>query len=205
MQPNAAGGAFSGTRASYVALSAITILALALICSIWTSEVSGTISLLGIMAVYLASQELLVLFMVFVPASIIVDIIRLAGVPHSVHGRGWLVFLQLLEMTAKVAGGVFAWSLHRSVATGEGLGGYAAPSFAAPAAPYPAGPTGPASSAYQRVEDPFSTAYAPPRHDMAHSPPPAQPAQQQQQQQQQPQQQQQQQPPQPAAPNHDLV
>jgi hypothetical protein len=30
-------------------------------CSIWTSEVSGTISLLGIMAVYLASQELLVL------------------------------------------------------------------------------------------------------------------------------------------------
>jgi hypothetical protein len=41
-------------------------------------------------------------FMVFVPASIIVDIIRLAGVPHSVHGRGWLVFLQLLEMAAKV-------------------------------------------------------------------------------------------------------
>jgi hypothetical protein len=31
------------------------------VCSIWTSEVSGTISLLGIMAVYLASQELLVL------------------------------------------------------------------------------------------------------------------------------------------------
>jgi hypothetical protein len=42
-------------------------------------------------------------FMVFVPASIIVDIIRLAGVPHSVHGRGWLVFLQLLEMAAKVS------------------------------------------------------------------------------------------------------
>jgi hypothetical protein len=41
--------------------------------------------------------------MVFVPASIIVDIIRLAGVPHSTHGRGWLVFLQLLEMAAKVS------------------------------------------------------------------------------------------------------
>lgn len=42
-------------------------------------------------------------FMVFVPASIVVDIIRLAGVPHTVHGRGWLVFLQLLEMAAKVS------------------------------------------------------------------------------------------------------
>eukprot|EP00882_Tetradesmus_deserticola_P011549 GHRQ01012216.1.p1 GENE.GHRQ01012216.1~~GHRQ01012216.1.p1 ORF type:complete len:204 (+),score=94.90 GHRQ01012216.1:605-1216(+) len=203
MQPNAAGGAFSGTRASYVALSAITILALALICSIWTSEVSGTISLLGIMAVYLSSQELLVLFMVFVPTSIIVDIIRLSGVPHGVRGRGWLIFLQLLEMAAKVAGGAFAWSLHRSVATGEGLGGYASPGFAAPAAPYPPGPTGPASSAYQRVEDPFSTAYAPPRHDVAPSLPSAQLAQQQQQQQHPQQQQQQQQPP--AAPHHDLV
>ncbi|WIA28385.1 hypothetical protein OEZ86_010931 [Tetradesmus obliquus] len=200
MQPNAAGGAFSGTRASYVALSAITILALALICSIWTSEVSGTISLLGIMAVYLASQELLVLFMVFVPASIVVDIIRLAGVPHTVHGRGWLVFLQLLEMAAKVAGGVFAWSLHRSVATGEGLGTYASPSYAAPPAPYPSGPAGPASSAYQRVEDPFSTAYAPPRHQAAQSPQPVQQQRQQQQHSQVPPS-----PAAPAAPHHDLV
>lgn len=41
-------------------------------------------------------------FMVFAPASILVDIIRLAAVPHETHGRGWLVFLQLLGMAAKV-------------------------------------------------------------------------------------------------------
>jgi hypothetical protein len=51
----------------------------------------------------LLCAALLLQFMVFVPASIIVDIIRLAGVPHTVHGRGWLVFLQLLEMAAKVS------------------------------------------------------------------------------------------------------
>jgi hypothetical protein len=41
-------------------------------------------------------------FMVFVPASIIIDIIRLSGTSHSLSGRGWLIFLQLLEMAAKV-------------------------------------------------------------------------------------------------------
>ena len=40
--------------------------------------------------------------MVFAPASILVDVIRLAAVPATVHGRGWLVFLQLLGMAAKV-------------------------------------------------------------------------------------------------------
>jgi hypothetical protein len=40
-------------------------------------------------------------FLVFAPASTIIDIVRLAAVPHSVHGRGWLVLLTLLEMAAK--------------------------------------------------------------------------------------------------------
>jgi hypothetical protein len=48
----------------------------ALLCSIWTTDVSGSIALLGLFAVYMASQELLMLFMVFIPASILVDFMR---------------------------------------------------------------------------------------------------------------------------------
>lgn len=41
-------------------------------------------------------------FVVFTPASVIVDIIRLSAVDHAVRGRPWLIFLQILEMVAKV-------------------------------------------------------------------------------------------------------
>lgn len=51
----------------------------ALLCSIWTTDVSGSIALLGLFGIYMASQELLVLFMVFVPASILVDLMRGLG------------------------------------------------------------------------------------------------------------------------------
>ncbi len=52
---------WSGTRASYVALSAISILALSLLTSIWLSDTSGSVALLGLLSVYLTSQELLML------------------------------------------------------------------------------------------------------------------------------------------------
>lgn len=49
---------------------------------------SGSIALLGLFAVYMASQELLVLFMVFIPASILVDLVRgLGGEPVGLHAR----------------------------------------------------------------------------------------------------------------------
>lgn len=51
----------------------------ALLCSIWTTDASGSIALLGLFAVYLASQELLVLYMVFLPGSILVDLMRGLG------------------------------------------------------------------------------------------------------------------------------
>jgi hypothetical protein len=55
------GNVFSGQRASYIALAAISTLAIALLSSIWESDVSGSIALLGLLAVYLASNELLTL------------------------------------------------------------------------------------------------------------------------------------------------
>ncbi len=66
MLPSLTGGpsvpaAFQGQRASYVALSAITTLALALLTSIWASDVSGSTAVMGLFAVYLASSELLLL------------------------------------------------------------------------------------------------------------------------------------------------
>jgi hypothetical protein len=56
-----AGGAYTGSHASYVALSSITVLALALLSSVWTSDVSGTVGIIGLISVYLGSQEVLML------------------------------------------------------------------------------------------------------------------------------------------------
>ncbi|PNH08516.1 hypothetical protein TSOC_004916 [Tetrabaena socialis] len=151
--------AFQGQRASYVALAAITTLALALLTSIWASDVSGSTAVMGLFAVYLASSELLLLYAIFSPASVVIDIIRLAVSTHGVHGRGWLIFFTVCEMAAKLAGGMLAWSLHRSAAQGEvpyqpvsqgtGLGGAAA-----------------AQGAYAHMPsaDPFA-AYQPPQSD----------------------------------------
>lgn len=162
---------FSGTRASYVALAAISTLAIALLSSIWEADVSGSIALLGLLAVYLASSELLLLYLVFTPASLIVDIIRLSVVPHYLGGRAWLIFFSILEMLCKVVGTLFAWSVHRSISSGDG--GYATVG---------GGPQAPNSSMYNRVEDPFAAAYAAPRNysgqGSVQAPSPAQQSQQ---------------------------
>ncbi|PNW70806.1 hypothetical protein CHLRE_17g734596v5 [Chlamydomonas reinhardtii] len=114
--------AFQGPRASYVALSAITTIGLTLLTSIWiySDGVSAVIALMGLLSIYLASSELLVLFTVFSSASVIIDIIRLSvSTHHLTRGRGWLLFFAILEMLCKVAGAVLAWSLHRSSTQGE--------------------------------------------------------------------------------------
>lgn len=67
-------------------MCAYTFCMQALLCSIWTTDVSGSIALLGLFAVYMASQELLVLFMVFIPASILVDLVR--GLGGEPTGKG---------------------------------------------------------------------------------------------------------------------
>lgn len=54
-------GGFQGERASYVALSAVTTLGLSLLTSIWQADVSAVVALLGLLAVYMASSEMLVL------------------------------------------------------------------------------------------------------------------------------------------------
>jgi hypothetical protein len=48
-----------------------------------------------------------------------VDLFRLGG-PKDLHHRGWLIFFQLLAIVAKVAGSLFAWSLHKSSAAAGG-------------------------------------------------------------------------------------
>lgn len=52
----------------------------ALLCSIWSTDgASGAIALLGLFGVYIASQELLVLFLFFTPCSIVIDLMRGLG------------------------------------------------------------------------------------------------------------------------------
>lgn len=139
--------AFQGQRASYVALAAISTLGLALLTSIWSSDVSGSTAVMGLFAVYLASNELLMLYAIFSPACVVVAIIRLAVGPHPPHGRGWHIFFTVLEMSAQLAGGVLAWSLHKSATQAE--------------VPYrPLNQQAPSSSHVQQA-DPFSAFHPP--------------------------------------------
>ncbi|KAG2483276.1 hypothetical protein HYH03_017873 [Edaphochlamys debaryana] len=155
--------AFQGPRASYVALAAITTLALATLTSIWHADVSGAIAVVGLFAIYLASPELLLIYAIFSPSSVIVDIIRLS-VYHMGRGRGWLIFFTVCEMAAKLAGGVLAWSLHRSAGQGEvpyqpvstGHGGSG-------------GAGGAGAGGYAHSSDPFA-AYQPPQAEALHPP-----------------------------------
>lgn len=151
MQPSTrSNSVFSGPRASYVVLASATTLSLALLISIWTPDLSGATSLLGLVAIFTGSVELLLLYVIFSPASVVVDVIKLSVLSSSLRGRGWLIFFMVLEMLAKLVGTVFAWSMHRSISAGEDL-----------YAPI-AGQT--VEHNFQRtgVQDPFG-AYAPPR------------------------------------------
>jgi hypothetical protein len=58
---------YGGTRASYLALCATALLALALLSGLWTSDGSGTLGLLALTAVYIGSQELLLLVRSYTP------------------------------------------------------------------------------------------------------------------------------------------
>jgi hypothetical protein len=55
---------------------------LSLLCSIWHSDTSGTVALLGLLSIYMSSAELLLLFTVITPSSIIFDISRPGGRPQ---------------------------------------------------------------------------------------------------------------------------
>eukprot|EP01024_Parvocaulis_polyphysoides_P063933 TRINITY_DN7414_c3_g2_i1.p1 TRINITY_DN7414_c3_g2~~TRINITY_DN7414_c3_g2_i1.p1 ORF type:complete len:158 (-),score=20.00 TRINITY_DN7414_c3_g2_i1:159-632(-) len=82
------------------------ILGLALFSSIWESDVTGSIALLGIMAVICGNLELLLAYIFLNPLSIIFDIIRLA-----IHANWFIIVLDILEMLMKLIGMWFAWSL----------------------------------------------------------------------------------------------
>mmetsp|Transcript_9184 Transcript_9184/g.16116 ORF Transcript_9184/g.16116 Transcript_9184/m.16116 type:complete len:191 (-) Transcript_9184:642-1214(-) len=161
--------AFAGNRSTYLALSTVTILVLSVLTSIWHSDMSGSIAVLGLLSIYLSSSELLLLFVVLCPFSLVADTIRLSGPRLVNRGWAWLVFFTVCEMIAKIVGTIFAYSLHRSIGAGDGGGVYQ--SISAAAAGLPGGgamansgyrPAAPAAAPGH--DDPFAS-YAPPRAD----------------------------------------
>ncbi|KAG2429446.1 hypothetical protein HYH02_014028 [Chlamydomonas schloesseri] len=130
---------------------------------------------MGLLSIYLASSELLMLFAVFSGASVFIDIIRLSvSTHHLTRGRGWLLFFAILEMLCKLAGAVLAWSLHRSSAQGEQpyqpVGSSSAPHHHQGAAGS-SGTAGGGAAGYGHMPsaDPFA-AYQPPQPDALHPP-----------------------------------
>jgi hypothetical protein len=111
--------AFTGDKATTVVLSAITTLSLSLVISIWYGDWSSTVALIGLTSVYIGSSELLVLFFILSPISVIIDVIKLSSTAGLVRYHGFLVFLVVLEMLSKGIGAFMAWTLHVQLSSGE--------------------------------------------------------------------------------------
>lgn len=64
---------------------------------------------------------MLLLFTVFTPISVVVDIVRLVAGSHWEHYRGWLIFFTIVEMAIKLAGTLLSYSLYRTLTSGTGI------------------------------------------------------------------------------------
>ncbi|KAG1677339.1 hypothetical protein FOA52_010718 [Chlamydomonas sp. UWO 241] len=127
--------------------------------SIWHGDFSAVIAVIGLVAVYIGSAEMLALFGCLAPFSLVIDIIWMAvDYEHHHQAHGWLIFFTVLDMVAKVVGSVFAWSLYSS---GSSEAAYA------PVGSSPPSDWAPAGGGFAPHADPFASApgfggYAPP-------------------------------------------
>lgn len=110
---------FQGPPGGKLKSAATAQLLLALISTIWAPDVSGSLAVLGILAVVMSNHDLLKLYFYLTPASLLVDVLRLAVLTRPT-GYSILVMVQLLEMLAKVAGIYFAFDLYNLSAGVDG-------------------------------------------------------------------------------------
>ena len=94
---------YTGPRATYLVLCCISSLALTMLLSLWHGSFSGVVAVVALNAVYIGSSELLALYGLLAPASLVVDLVWIA-IDHKTHhsGHGWLVFFTLIDMLTKV-------------------------------------------------------------------------------------------------------
>ncbi len=88
LSPSAFGITTNSSRATYVVLSALTILALTLFTSVWHGDLSSSVAVIGLVSVYIGSVEMLAIFMVLAPCSLMSDIARLVASKGAVRGHG---------------------------------------------------------------------------------------------------------------------
>lgn len=113
---------FVSKTASNYNILVVAHLGLAVFTSIFDADVSAAIAVMGIISVINASVPLLFLYMLFAPATILVDIIRMAIAKPPAFG--FFVFLKILEMIAKGGAIFFGYQVYSSAASGENPGGY---------------------------------------------------------------------------------
>lgn len=113
--------------ASTFNILAVAHLGFAVFTSIFDADVSAAIAVMGIVAVLSANVPLLLLYLVFSPASILVDIIRMSIAPLEHKGAfGFFVFLKILEWLAKGGAVFFGYKVYSAASTAgpDGAGGY---------------------------------------------------------------------------------
>ncbi|GMH34167.1 hypothetical protein BSKO_02001 [Bryopsis sp. KO-2023] len=115
---------FLDKTASTFNLLVVAHLGFAVFTSIFDSDVSASIAVMGIVSVLSASVPLLLLYLIFSPVSILVDIIRLSTMKH--HGAfGFFVFLKVLEWLAKGGAVFFGYQVYTSASSGgDNAGAY---------------------------------------------------------------------------------
>ncbi|CAG9464289.1 unnamed protein product [Pedinophyceae sp. YPF-701] len=113
---------FAGAPAERLKGTTKGLFAVGVLTNIWIPTADPVIALLGLVCVFLASIELLNLFLIITPASILMDIIRLAVVSRP-KGFALAVLLEVVLMAIKGCATYFAISLKRSLEDGYDSGG----------------------------------------------------------------------------------
>uniref|UniRef100_A0A7S0YE02 Uncharacterized protein n=1 Tax=Polytomella parva TaxID=51329 RepID=A0A7S0YE02_9CHLO len=148
-----AAGGFQGPLASYVALSAVATLAISFIINLWAFSNSALVALLGLLSIYTSSDELLILFVWFVPAIGMLELGRLLFGSSSNHLRILYCLLVIVQQIVQFAGAYCGWVLHQGNTGGDA---YLMNNTNSPHQLY-----GATSGFYS--QDPFAATYQPPR------------------------------------------
>jgi len=112
---------FVSKTASNFNVCVVLHLVFAILSSVYDSDVSAALAVMGLIAVLNYNVGLLFLYILFTPASILVDIVRMVSVGHhySNGATGFFVFLRIVEIAIKLAATWFGYSVYKAASEGE--------------------------------------------------------------------------------------
>eukprot|EP00210_Caulerpa_lentillifera_P000802 g776.t1 len=112
---------FVSQTASTFNILVVSHLGLAILSSIFDSDVTAALAVMGIIAVLNYNIGLLFLYLIFTPPSIVVDIVRMVAVDNHYKKAGavFFILLRVAEICVKLVATYFGYQVYRSASEGD--------------------------------------------------------------------------------------